>query len=258
MQRVKRRAAFHDSSGMSHAAPHFPDYPRIRTVRSFAELVATPFAAGVNALCWPRVLAGDFGEVVAQLGETGAGEGIVTIEDAQLASLAIRASAAGQMAIAVLREDLRQLREQDRDPVLNCIHDYPREEEPGPVRTDVFSFHADSAPVEADTWLCTYHGLPSEGLANEEALRRVDFPATRAALRTYLGADDADDADLRSPARALFRSALRDATGCAPFSFGVGHLWRIAVEWPGSAVPPCIHRAPDTVPGQPPRLLLIC
>jgi hypothetical protein len=42
-----------------------------------------------------------------------------------------------------------------------------------------------------------------------------------------------------------------------PFSFGTGNLWRIAVEYPGSPVPPCIHRAPPTHPGQAPRLLLI-
>ena len=189
---------------MTEPALLFPDFPRMRTVQSFGELLATPFAAGVNALCWPRVLGGDFGEVTAQLGGSGEGEGIVTIDDAELASLAMSASTAGQRAIAALQEDLRQLREQERDPVLNCIHDYPREEEPGPVRTDVFSFHADSAPVEADTWLCTYHGLPSEGLANEEALLRVDLPETRAALREYLGADAGRRGISRSPARSLF------------------------------------------------------
>jgi hypothetical protein len=45
--------------------------------------------------------------------------------------------------------------------------------------------------------------------------------------------------------------------GAQPFSFGLGHVWRIACEHPGSPVPPCIHRAPETAPGQPPRLLLI-
>ena len=40
-------------------------YPRIKMVNSFRELVTTPFADGVNALCWPRALPGDFGEVVA-------------------------------------------------------------------------------------------------------------------------------------------------------------------------------------------------
>ncbi|HUR46218.1 MAG TPA: hypothetical protein VMZ27_10115, partial [Candidatus Saccharimonadales bacterium] len=42
-----------------------------------------------------------------------------------------------------------------------------------------------------------------------------------------------------------------------PFSFGLGNLWRIAVDYPCSPVPPCLHRAPETLPGQPPRLLLI-
>ena len=229
------------------------DYFRIKTVRSFAELVATPFAEGVNALCWSRTLPGDFGEVVAKL---GAGEGVVTIEESELLQLAV--SSAGRMAIDVLREDLRQLREQERDPVLNCIHDYPRDEGPGLVRTDVFSFHVDSAPDEADTWLCTYFGPASEGLRNEEARRKVEIPAVREKLRKDLGAE-ADNEE--------FRAALRErcydlhyaaVEGTRPYSFGVGNLWRIAVDWPGSAVPPCIHRAPATPQEAPARLLLIC
>ena len=126
----------------------------------------------------------------------------------------------------------------------------------GPVATDVFSFHADSAPVEADTWLCTYHGLPSEGLRNDEAHRRVDIPATRAELLKLFGGDD--DADFRAYLKEncydLHYAAVPEAR---PFSFGLGNLWRIAVDYPGSPVPPCIHRAPATLPGQPPRLLLI-
>jgi hypothetical protein len=42
-----------------------------------------------------------------------------------------------------------------------------------------------------------------------------------------------------------------------PFSFGLGNLWRIAVQYPGCPVPPCIHRAPTTLPSQPSRLLLL-
>ncbi|MGI8433021.1 MAG: hypothetical protein ACR2MW_12120 [Chthoniobacterales bacterium] len=229
------------------------DYFRIKTVRSFAELVATPFARGINALCWSRTLPGHFGEVVAKLGP---GEGVVTIEDRKLLELTL--SPAGQMAVAGMRQDLRVLRELDRDPVLNCIHDYPRDEEPGPVRTDVFSFHVDSAPVEADTWLCTYFGPASEGLRNEEARRKVEISETRVKLRADLGAEADDDE---------FRAALHEhcydlhyaaVEGARPYSFGVGNLWRIAVDWPGSAVPPCIHRAPATAPGASARLLLIC
>jgi hypothetical protein len=118
------------------------------------------------------------------------------------------------------------------------------------------SFHADSAPVEADTWLCTYHGSPSEGLRNEEALRRVDVTATRAELlREYGGVDDAGFHEfLHEHCYDLHYAPLQ---GARPYSFGVGNLWRIAVDWPDSPVPPCVHRAPATIPGQP-RLMVIC
>ncbi len=219
---------------------------------SFAELVATPFAQGVNALCWPRVLVGDFGEVVTQLGE---GDGIVTLAEERL--LALELSAAGRTAVAAMLEDVARLREQERAPVLNCIHRYPRDETTGPVRTDVFSFHADSAPVEADTWLCTYHGRASEGLRNEEARRRVDIPEVRETLRKFIGAE-ADDAEFREALREdCYDLHYAPSPEARPYSFGVGNLWRIAVEWPGSAVPPCLHRAPETRTGDPPRLLLI-
>jgi hypothetical protein len=247
-------------------------------VDSFEELAAARFTDGVNALCWERKLPGDFGEVVNAL-ETGEGscsdlligqdlspvlarhssrnrgeDGIVTVDEVRLRGL--RLGAEGKAAVEVILEDLRRLRELERDPVLNCIHGYPRDEEAGPVATDVFSFHADSAPVEADTWLCTYHGSPSEGLSNEEALRRVDVPETRAELlKQYGGADDAGFAEfLHEHCYDLHYAAL---TGARPYSFGVFNLWRIAVDWPGSPVPPCVHRAPATIAGEP-RLMVIC
>jgi hypothetical protein len=228
-----------------------PDYRRIRRVGSFRELVTTPFGDGVNALCWERALPGDFGEVVGRL---GGGEGIVALDEARLRALNV--SAAGRAEIEVLLEDLRRLREHERDPVLNCIHGYPRDEAPGAVATDVFSFHADSAPVPAETWLCTYHGPASEGLRNDEALRRADVPETRAALLRQFGGEEGGEfrAWLAEHCYDLHYAPVAEAR---PFSFGVGHLWRIACEYPGSPVPPCIHRAPETRAGDPPRLLLI-
>lgn len=228
-------------------------YFRVRAVHDFAELLRTPLTDGVNALCWPRTLDGDFGEVVAKIGP---GEGIVTIDEDQLAGLDAL-SAAGRVAVDILQEDLRMLREADRHPVLNCVYSYARDEGPAPVLTDVFSWHTDSAPEEADTWLCTYYGPPSEGLPNEEAQRRVEIPQVSAALLRFLGMEE-DGAEFREALRErcfdLHYAPLPDAR---PYSFGVGHLWRIAVDWPGSPVPPCIHRAPETLTGQP-RLLLIC
>ena len=226
-------------------------YSRIRVVNSFHELATARFAGGVNALCWPRALPGDFGEVVERL---GGGEGIVTLDEDRLRGLHV--SAAGRAAIDLLIEDQRLLRERDLDPVLNCIHGYPHDETQGPVPTDVFSFHADSATVETDTWLCTYHGPASEGLRNDQARRRVDIPETRAELLRIFGGPD-DQTFLEYLNENCYDLHYAPVPQARPFSFGVGHLWRIAVEYPGSPVPPCIHRAPETHPGQPPRLLLI-
>jgi len=227
------------------------DYTRIKQVQSFHELVSTPFAGGVNALCWPRSLPGDFSEVMKHLGDS---EAIITLDDARLQALPV--SAAGRVAIDILLTDLRLLRTHDLDPVLNCINGYPSDESAGPVPTDVFSFHADSATTEADTYLCTYYGPSSEGLSNEEAQRRVDLPETRAELLKLFGGADNDD----------FRDYLKEncydlhyapTASAKPFSFGLGNLWRIAIDYPDCPVPPCIHRAPETRSSQSRRLLLI-
>ena len=212
--------------------------------RPLSQTASTPFAGRAR-------LSGDFSEVVEHLGSS---EGIATLDDSRLRSLPV--SAAGRAAIDLLLEDQRLLREHGLDPVLNCIHGYPRDENPGPVPTDVFSFHADSATVETDTCLCTYHGPASEGLRNDEAQRRVDIPATRAELLKLFGGEDDDDFReyLKENCYDLHYAPIATAR---PFSFGLGNLWRIAVDYPGSPVPPCIHRAPETLPGQPPRLLLI-
>lgn len=234
------------------------DYHRIRCVQSFAELAAARFTEGVNALCWSRSLPGDFSEIVRLLGQT---EAIDVIDEARLQALDL--SPAGRAAVAVIIEDLRLLRELERDPVLNLIHGYPRDEDAGPVATDVFSWHADSAPVEADTWLCTYHGSPSEGLRNEEAVRRVEVPVTRAELlKLYGGADGAGFREFLHEHCYDLHFAARGASETPSqsngiYSFGHFNLWRIAVDWPGSPVPPCVHRAPATIPGQP-RLMVIC
>lgn len=225
-------------------------YPRIRRVQSFNELVSTRFGEGVNALCWERSLPGDFGEVVRLL---GGGAGITALDEARLRALPV--SAAGRMAVDVMLEDQRLLRERGLDPVLNCIDGYPRDDAAEVVPTDVYSFHADRAPVETDTWLCTYHGAASEGLRNEEAQRRVDIAATRAALlKAFGGADDAGFLEyLQDNSYDLHYAA---APSAKPYSFGLGNLWRIAVDYPGCPVPPCLHRAPETVAGEA-RLLLI-
>ncbi|MGV3659501.1 MAG: hypothetical protein ACO1TE_04935 [Prosthecobacter sp.] len=229
------------------------DHPRIRVVGSFEELVAARFDGndGVNALCWQRTLEGDFGEIVEKL---GVGRGITSLEEARLRALEL--TEAGRVAREVVLQDLERLRAHDLLPSLDCVNGYENEIESELLRTDVQSWHVDSATVEADTYLCTYSGADSEGLCNEDARRRVDVPELRAELlRLHGGEDDAAFLEwLNENYLDLHYTPLPQAR---PFSFGVGNLWRIATEWPGSPVPPCIHRAPATVPGQPPRLLLI-
>ncbi len=226
-------------------------YDRIRIVKSFDELITTPFGNGVNALCWQRELNGDFGEVVERLGSD---EEITSLDEARLRALEL--SAAGRAAIDFMLNDLRLLSDHGLSPVLDCIQHYPRDEPTEVVPTDVYSFHADSATVEADTYLCTYHGATSEALRNDEAQRRVDVPETRAELlKLYGGGDDHDFLSfLNENCYDLHYAPLPKAQ---PIAFGLGNLWRIAVDWPGSPVPPCIHRAPENLPGQPARLLLI-
>jgi hypothetical protein len=212
-------------------------------------LLATPFANGKNALCWTRTLAGDFAAIAAHFAPR---QGRRPIEAAELRRLP--ASPAVRTAIDTLLADLAALHAAGHEPSLECLRDYPRDPDPL-LPTDVYSFHVDRADVPVATILCSYTGAASEGLPNDEAERLVDRPALRAALRERFGGSEPE----------AFAAWLREhhydlhygprPGGCA-YSFGLGNLWRLAVEHPGAAVPPCIHRAPDP-PDRPPRLLLI-
>jgi len=233
------------------APPYSSPSPCVRVVGSFAELVTTPFYGAVNALCWPRTLAGDYAEIAAVVGPL---DEITTLEEDDLLSL--RLSPAGKIARAQLISDLRLLRDASLEPSLDLIPAYPREPEPGPVPIDVYDWHADSANTLADTFLCSYTVAASEGVANEDVVRRIDIPETRAELlKLHGGPDDSSFANwCRERCYDLHYEAL---SGARPFSFGFGNMWRIATQCPGSPVPPSIHRAPSTPAGQAPRLLLI-
>ena len=238
-------------------------------VDSFNALLTRRFVDGTNALCWPRALPGDFSEVARLLSPS---EGVVVVTAEDLAALSL--SAAGRIAADVMCAYLQRLEALGKEPLLNCIAGYPRDDSGAAVVTDVMSFHVDRAPVEVDTFLCTYFGAPSEGLDNDDAVLRVLDPEVRTALLAEWrndsderGDDRGNDRDgrgrLRDEAEA-FASFLaehsydlhyRALDSAQPWSFGVGALWKIAVQWPGSRVLPCIHRAPDSTA---PRLLLIC
>lgn len=233
----------------------FDASPHVRLVGSFQELLEAPFTGDVNALCWPRTLPGDFQEIVDRL-QAAPGiirPGISTIEDEDLDALTL--SPAGRQARDILLADQKLLRRHGLDPILDCVTGHPRGDG-APIPTDVYSFHVDSAPVEADTWLCTYVGASSEGVANASAVRRIDVAETRAELLSVYGGADAEG----------FAGWLGDhffdlhyvpLPGASTYAFGIGNLWRIAIAHPHAPVPPCIHRAPLSLPGAPARLLLI-
>lgn len=226
------------------------EYFRVKVVHSFEELVSTPFDSGINALCWQRELAGDFGEIVNALGVS---DGIVSLEDEDLQALTL--SEAGRLARDLLLADQELLRSRDLQPNLDCVHTALREMDGEPVPTDVYSFHVDSATTVADTYLCTYFGATSEGLRNEEAVRRVDVPETRAVLLERFGGED-DDAFREHLQDSCFDLHYAPLPHAQPYTFGIGNLWRIAIQYPECPVPPCIHRAPTTLAGEM-RLLLI-
>lgn len=227
------------------------DYARVKVVTSFEALVTTPFAGGVNALCWARSLPGDFGELAEQLRSS---RGRMDLTDSILASLTLTAE--GRRAADMLLRDEERLRALGLSPILECISDYRRDDPERPIATDVYSFHVDRAPIAIDTYLCSYNAPTSEILRNDEAQRRIDIAETRAKLLDVFDGPD-DEAFNEYLADNCFDLHYLPRTDARPFSCGVGNLWRIACQFPGCPVPPCIHRAPATVPGHPPRLLLI-
>ncbi len=223
---------------------------QIRYVTNFRDLVTTPFSGEVNAICWPRQLTGDFSEIVKKLALSG---NITVIEQEELCALQL--SEQGQLAREVLLNDLKALKDHGALPILNVIKYYDQDDAYPFFPTDVYSFHVDRSPVPTDTFLCTYYGDPSEILPNSQAKMKVHIPAIRAELRKlYHGTDEGFESFLREHFFDLHYQAAPDAR---PISLGVGNLWRLAVDHPGSPVPPCIHRAPKEISGQH-RLLLIC
>jgi hypothetical protein len=223
----------------------------VKLVHSFEELASFAWGDGINALCWPRNLPGDFAEIVAALRP---GRGITPVDEETLSALPLSPSAAA--ARAVLLTDLERLADLGLDPLLETVHGYLGHREGERFPTHVQSFHADSADGPADTWLCTYSGRSSEGIPNGMATCRTQEPAARAALLAEFGGPDGREFE-EFLHRHFHDLHYVPAEGATPWSFGIGHLWRIACDWPGCPVPPCIHRAPLTLPGDVPRLLLI-
>jgi len=223
---------------------------QIHAVTNFQELVSIPYHGNVNAICWKRQLEGNFAEIVNSV---ELNENIVELSEAMLLNLQL--SAEGQLAREIILDDFKALKSHGAAPILNLIKCYNRDDAYPFFPTDVYSFHVDRSPIPTDTFLCTYYGDSSEIIPNAEAEQKVLIPEIRAELKKlYDGPDEGFENFLTEH---FFDLHYRAKATAKPFSLGLGHLWRLAIDHPELQVLPCVHRAPFEKSGRT-RLMLIC
>ncbi|MDP3556710.1 MAG: hypothetical protein Q8T03_04995 [Bacteroidota bacterium] len=223
---------------------------QIHCVTNFQDLVSTPFHGDVNAIGWTRKLRGDFSEIVKKVELNG---NITVLSQEELFELQLTEQ--GQLAREILLNDFKLLKDYGASPTLNIIKCYDRDDANLFFPTDVYSFHVDRSPIASDTFLCTYYGEPSEILPNSQAIQKVLVPEIRDELKKlYSGADEGFESFL---SEHFFDLHYLSKPKAQPVSLGLGNLWKLAVDYPESKVPPCIHRAPMEKNGQS-RLLMIC
>lgn len=228
----------------------FSDSSQIGIVATFSDLVNTHFKGEINALCWYRNLEGDFKEIVDQLQLK---ENITEVDPKEL--LALQLSEKGNRAREIILNDFQLLTDFGASPALNLLKCYERDDEFDFISTDVYSYHVDRSPIPTDTFLCTYHGQASDIIANEQAVQKVLIPEIRKKLAAlHNGPSEEFENFLKENYFDLHYQAKPHT---APVNLGLGHLWRLAVDYPNQQVQPCIHRAPLEKDGEY-RLLLIC
>jgi len=223
---------------------------QIHLVENFDDLISTPFQGEMNAICWTRKLTGDFAEIVNKV---ALNENMLNLEVEDL--LQLQLSDEGQLARNILINDMKLLKEHGASPVLNVIEYYERDDSFPFFPTDVYSFHVDRSPIPSETFLCTYHGDPSEILPNAQARQKVLIPEIREELKKlYNGTDDGFEAFL---SEHFFDLHYQAKPNVSPICLGLGHIWKLAIDHPEMQSLPCVHRAPTENSGQK-RLLLIC
>ena len=221
---------------------------QIQRVTNFQELVSTPFNAEINAIGLIRNLMGDFAEIVSKV---ELNKNITVIDEELLRELTL--SEQGNLAREIILNDLQLLTAYGAAPVLNVIKSYERDEDFPFFPTDVYSFHIDRSTVPTDTILCTYYGAPTEIVPNSAVVQKIMVPEIRDELKKLYGNDDEGFDDFLT--ENFFDLHYQTKPNALPFSLGIGHIWRLAIDYPESKILPCIHRAPKE---KTKRLLLIC
>ena len=228
----------------------FSNYKHIETVTTFSELTQTNFKGEKNAKCWFRKLQGDFKEIVSKLQLK---ENITEVYPEDLMELQL--SEEGNSAREIIINDLQLLTDFGASPVLNLIKSYERDDTLDFIATDVYSYHVDRSPIAIDTYLCTYYGVASDIIANEQVTQKILVPEIREQLKVLHKDPSVDFEDFLMD--NYFDLHYQPKFNVVPINLGVGHLWRLAVDHPNNEVLPCVHRAPIEIEGEY-RLLLIC
>ena len=221
---------------------------QIQRVTNFQDLVSTPFNREINAIGWMRNLIGNFAEIVGKVELNG---NITVIDEELLRDLTL--SEQGHLAREIILNDLQLLTAHGAAPVLNVVKYYDRDDDYPFFPTDVYSFHVDSSPVPTDTFLCTYYGVPSEILPNSAAIQKILVPEIRDELKKLYGRNNESFESFLM--ENFFDLHYQAKPNAHPISLGLGHIWRLAIDYPESKIPPCVHRAPKE---KTERLLLIC
>ena len=224
---------------------------QIKYFNNLQDLLSTPFQGEVNAMCWDRILTGDFSEIIDKIDLREKNITELTVKTLRKLQL----SESGQLAREILINDLLLFEAAGASPQLNIIRNYERDEELPFFPTDVYSFHIDRATIPSATFLCTYFGSTSEIIPNSEVTPKMLIPEIRAELKKlYDGEEKGFESFLIDNFFDLHYQVNPNAN---PISLGVGQMWKLAIDYPESPVLPCIHRAPSEKKGEP-RLLLIC
>lgn len=225
------------------------NHPQIKNVFKFEDLVNFEFYDKINAICFNRILEGNFDEIVSKL-ELKHIITEVSLEDL----VALELSSEGSKARNIMLNDYELLSNFGASPSINLLKSYEKDDELHFISTDVYSFHVDHSPIETSTFLCTYFGESSDILPNNEALRQIDISEVREKLQKIYDIDD-DNFDVFAKEN-FFDLHYQAKPNSTPINLGIGHIWRLSCESPNQKVLPCIHRAPAEKNQL--RLMLIC